>query len=109
MKKIALYLMDAALVSAVLFFYYVRAFYGRGRLPMSTQMAHWRDVCFVLALIAMFVIPFRAVKSYPAIYKFVTFDANGERRKTISIPLVAMIASIIGAVVIIRIFVVATQ
>ncbi|WP_124891861.1 hypothetical protein [Burkholderia sp. Bp9090] len=107
MKKIALHLMDAALVSAVLFFYYVRAFYGHGRAPISTQMAHWRDACFVLTLIAMFVIPFRVKKSYPSIYNFATFNAKGERRKTIFIPLLTMITIIIGTVAIIRIFIVA--
>lgn len=105
MKKLALYMMDAALVSAVLFFYYVIAFYGHGRAAISNQMAHWRDVCFVLTLVAMFVIPFR-LKSYPSLYNFVMFDSHGERRKTIFVPLVGMVSIIIGTVAIIRIFVV---
>ncbi|WP_155741728.1 hypothetical protein [Burkholderia territorii] len=107
MKKIALHLMDAALVSAVLFFYYVCAFYGHGRAPISIQMAHWRDVCFALTLVAMFAIPFRVKKSYPSIYNFATVNAKGERRKTIFIPLLTMIAIIIGTVTIIRILIVA--
>lgn len=107
MKKFALHLMDAVLVSAVLFFYYVQAFYGHGRAPISTQMAHWRDVCFALVLIAMFVLPFRVMRSYPSIYKFSTFNSKGKRRKTIFIPLLTMITIVIGTVVIVRIFVVA--
>ncbi|WP_174913491.1 hypothetical protein [Burkholderia diffusa] len=106
MKNIALRLMDATLVLAVLSFFYIRVVYGHGRTPISIQIAHLRDICFALTLVAMFAIPIR-IKSYPAIYNFIEFNTKGEKRKTIIVPLIAMIAIILGTVVIIRIFVVA--
>lgn len=104
MKKAALCLLDVVLIFAILAFFYIRAFYGHSGYTISSEMAHWRNLCFVLALLAIFILPFR-VKSYPALGNYIMSNRKGEKRSALIFPLLSMLSVIFGSILIIRIVV----
>ncbi len=102
MKKAALRMLDFILISSILTFFYIRAFYGHGRDPIPSELARWRNVCFLLTLVSIGVLPFR-VKSYPALANYILFNRNGKKRSSIIIPLLSMLSVIFCSIFIIRV------
>jgi len=90
------HVVDFIFLLSLLMFFYFHAF------NKEQAGTNWRIADFVLALLAIIVLPFR-VKAHPRLSNYVLYDGKGERRKTLIIPLASMLLVLFGFIVAARI------
>ena len=102
MNRKAGFALDAVLIVCLITFFYSHAF-EKGKI-VSPLVSGWHTANFVIALLAVFVLPFR-LKKYPNLNRFISYDRAGDRRKTIAVPLIWMMLFIFGSIVALRVVV----